>query len=86
MLGGASTNDTPSRSIARSPKAVLAALLFVLVFAIAFPFGQALAATPLIHDGVVSGSIDAAEEVDEFTFDASAGDSVLIRVIDTTGD
>ena len=41
--------------------------------------------TTLVNDGVVSGSISVPGEVDEFVFDASAGEAVNIRIVDTGG-
>jgi hypothetical protein len=43
--------------------------------------GSVFSVTPLINDGVVSGSIAIGGEIDEFTFDAVAGDAVHIRVV-----
>jgi len=79
-------NHTRPAATARSPKALFAAWSLFFLFAVALASGNVLAATPLIHDGVVSGSIDVAEEVDEFTFEASAGDEVLTRAAKTGGD
>jgi RHS repeat-associated protein len=45
----------------------------------------AVAQTALVHDGVVSGAISVAGEQDEFTFEASAGESALIRAVKTEG-
>jgi len=46
---------------------------------------SASAQTPLVNDGVVSGSISSPGEADEFTFEANAGEVVHIRVIDSGG-
>ena len=43
--------------------------------------GIGSAATPLINDGVVSGSIEIEGESDEFTFYAVAGESIHVRVV-----
>ena len=40
----------------------------------------------LINDGLISGSISAPGEIDEFTFNANAGEAVHIRVVDINGD
>ena len=58
-------------------------LLFFLFWA--FSSTNALAQTALVNDGVVSGSISAPGELDEFTFVASIGDAVHIRAAYTSG-
>ena len=45
----------------------------------------AIAQTSLINDGIVSGSISVPGEVDEFVFDASAGEAIHIRLVETGG-
>ena len=58
---------------------------FLLLLVWVFGAAGNLAATPLVNDGVVTGSIDAPGERDEFTFDVSAGEAAHIRVVKTSG-
>ena len=48
-----------------------------------FIFADVALATSLPNGGVISAEISTVGEVDEFTFDAVAGDSILLRVADT---
>ena len=48
-----------------------------------FAFADMAVAMPLPNGGVVSAAISTVGEVDEFTFDAVAGESILLRVADT---
>lgn len=42
--------------------------------------------TGLINDGIVSGTLYSEEEADEFVFEASAGESIHLRMVETGGD
>ena len=57
---------------------------FLLLGALSLPSGV-LAQIGLINDAIVSGEISSVGETDEYTFSATAGESVSIRMVELSG-
>ena len=58
----------------------------LLVIFLVMLSNQLRAQGSLIEDGIVTGKIAVVGEKDEFFFNASAGEAVHIRVVETGGD
>ena len=83
-LGKSSPAATSLRYLSFSASHILGAtrLAWLLIVLSLGSFSPNANAIELVNDGVVSGSISVPGESDEFTFDASAGEVLHIRVTD----
>ncbi len=67
--------------INRLVRAVLVGLILIIMLT-----SVTSSATPIDFGQTLSGSIDAAAEMDSYTFSANANDNIVIRVSRTSGD